>query len=309
MSISVREGEIKPFGKCVFISNERCEAAVTIDVGPRIISLKALGSNNLLVSDEGLSLKSTHPSIKEAYGKDAYYFFGGHRLWWTPERFPETYCPDDSPVEWKIEGDAVRFSVGAQPSGVSRSILLELDSDEAFLTLTQTVANTSGEPRRHAAWGITQCIPGGVAVVPQNTRDCSPLPNRLIAHWPYNSMGDGRFLTGDRYITLRQRVDAKKPFKFGMNNEAGWCGYIVDGYMLKKEFCFDTAACYPDYGCNFESYTDSAILEIEVLSEEKLLAPNESVTLRESWRVLKLIEPLPEPESDGFADAIDRAVN
>lgn len=308
MSVTFREGEFAPFGKCLFISNGSIEAAVTLDIGPRIISFKGLGGENIMYADTGLANKVVDPSIGAAYNKPTYYFYGGHRLWWTPERIPETYFPDDDPVKYTVSGSSVEFIPPEQPSGVQLSFVVTMDESEAKLTIAQKVTNTSNEARRHAAWGITQCRKGGIAVAPQNTRQCAPLPNRVFVHWPYNDMLDERFNPGERYITLCQ-TSKPRAFKYGMNNEAGWCGYVVGGQLLRKEFPFDAAEQYPDYGCNFESYTDATALEIESLSGEKLLEPGESVELTERWSLLALPEgELPAPTSEAFAEVIDAAI-
>lgn len=309
MAVNFREGNIAPFGKCLFISNDCCEAAVTLDIGPRIISFKGLGGENFMFNDTELRVTSNDPTIKEAYGKDVYHFFGGHRLWWTPERLPETYYPDEDPVACEISGNTVTLTPPPQPSGVQLTVAVTLDETQPMLTIAQKVTNISDETRAHAAWGITQCRPGGIAVAPQNTRQCAPLPNRVIVHWPYNDMQDERYIPGDKYITLRQ-ADIKRAFKYGMNNETGWCGYAVDGQMLYKTIAFDAKAGYPDYGCNFESYTDNNALEIESLSAEPMLAPGQSVTLDEVWRVLPLScgKDMPKPGTPEFDAVIDEAV-
>lgn len=309
MSVNFREGSYAPFGKCLFVSNACCEAALTLDIGPRIISFKGLDGENFMFNDTSLTVCSDHPSIKETYGKDRYLFYGGHRLWWTPERLPETYYPDEDPVAYEISGNTVTLTPPPQPSGVQLVIAVTLDESKPLLTIAQKVTNTSDEARRHAAWGITQCRAGGVAVAPQNTRQCSPLPNRAIVHWPYNDMLDERFVPGAKYITLRQ-APIPRSFKYGFNNEAGWCGYAIDGQMLYKAFGFDAEAAYPDYGCNFESYTDANALEIESLSAELELAPGQSVTLDEKWQILPLScgKSMPAPGTAEFDAVIDEAV-
>jgi len=311
MSVKIREGEFAPYGKCLYISNDCCEAAVTLDIGPRIISFKALGGESFMFTDADKPMTTDHPSIKASYGKDAYRFFGGHRLWWTPERLPETYFPDEDPVAYEVSGDTVTFTPPAQPSGVQLVVAVTMDADKPALTIAQKVINTSDETRRHAAWGITQCRAGGVCVAPQNTRECSPLANRMFVHWCYNDMLDKRFNPGAKYITLRQDTTADRAFKYGFNNEAGWCGYAIDGQLLYKEFGFDAEAVYPDYGCNFESYTNDVALEIESLSGELDLAPGAAVSLTETWTVLPLAcgKDMPAAASAEFDAAIDAAIS
>jgi len=307
MSVTVTTREFAPFGKCAVISNGDAEAVVTVELGPRIISFSALGGESFLFADTELRLTVDDPRIKETYGKELYHFYGGHRLWWTPERIPETYAPEDAPVDWEATDCGAIFR-SAHPTGMNYSIELKMADSGAHMDIVQTVTNASGKNFELAPWSITQCRAGGIAVVPQNTRQCAPLPNRAIVHWPYNDMLDKRFVPASRYITLRQDTTAASAFKFGMNDEAGWCGYLIDGQLLRKSFAFDEKAVYADYGCNFESYTDANALEIEALSALVTLADGESACLEESWDVIPYEGELPAVDSDAFADFIDSLV-
>ena len=184
MSITVKTGQFKPVGNCVIISNGDVEAIVSVDVGPRIISLRAFGGENFMYVDENLEFYSEHVSLTEAYGKDRYYFYGGHRMCITPECFPDTYYPDDEPVEWTQTEKGAIFTPSPRPSGLAYSIELRLADSGAELEVIHSVKNLSGENREFALWGITQMDKGGIGVTPQNDRQCAPLPNRVCVHWP-----------------------------------------------------------------------------------------------------------------------------
>lgn len=305
MSVSVTTREFAPFGSCAVVSNGDIEAVVTVDVGPRIIGFSALGGESFLFADTDLRVTVDDPSIKEMFGKELYHFYGGHRLWWTPERIPETYAPEDEPVEWNATDCGAVFHK-SHPIGMNYSIEIKMAESGTHMDIVQTVKNVSGSECSLAPWSITQCRGGGIAIAPQNTRQCAPLPNRTIVHWPYNDMLDARFVPAARYITLRQDSKATAPFKFGMNNEAGWCGYLLDGQLLRKSFAFDANAVYADYGCNFESYTDERALEVEALGALVTIADGESTVLAESWDVIPYDVELPPVDSDEFADFVDK---
>lgn len=309
MAVSIKLTELAPMGRCVEISNGDAQLLVTIDRGPRIISYKAFGGENFFFVDDTLTVCSDDKTIKEAYGKDKYLMLGGHRIWATPERLPDTYYPDDVPVEWEEIDNGARFTPPAQSNGIAYSISVQLDENGAGVKVTQTVTNNSHKDSWHTApWGITQVRKGGVAVVPQNTRDDSPLANRIIVYWPYADMNDDRFSVSSRYIKLRQDMGINRSFKFGCNNEAGWCGYAVAGQLFVKKFNFDANADYPDYGCNFESYTDANSLEVEALGGQIALAKGESVTLVENWDVLSAQQQFPNEKTEEFDDIIDSLV-
>lgn len=309
MAVSIKLTELVPMGRCVEISNGDAQLLVTIDRGPRIISYKAFGGENFFFVDDTLSVCSDDKTIKEAYGKDKYLMLGGHRIWATPERLPDTYYPDDVPVEWEEIENGARFTPPAQSNGIAYSISVQLEESGAGVKVTQTVTNNGHKESWYTApWGITQVRKGGVAVVPQNTRDDSPLANRIIVYWPYADMNDDRFSVSSRYIKLRQDMGINRSFKFGCNNETGWCGYAVAGQLFVKKFSFDANADYPDYGCNFESYTDANSLEVEALGGQMAIAKGESVTLVENWDVVCAHQQFPDEKTEEFDDIIDKLV-
>ncbi|MBE6752790.1 MAG: hypothetical protein E7559_00300 [Ruminococcaceae bacterium] len=313
MAVTITKGSIKPVGSCVIISNGFIEAAVSVEVGPRIISLRAGNGENLFYVDEEKGFFSVDESLKTSYGKDCYYFFGGHRLWTTPEVFPETYYPDEDPVEWEQTAQGAIFTPPVRPEGLAHKIELRFAEDSAAIEVIHTVTNRSEETRQLALWGITQMRKGGIGVTPQNDRQCAPLANRLMVHWPYNDLNDPRFRTSMKYVTLRQDIYGDGSFKYGINSEKGWGGYIYGRQMFVKRFAATPAQSiealpYPDYGCNFESYTDRRALEVEALSELLTLKPGECGQHVENWSVIELPGEVPAihtPEFDAYIDALN----
>ena len=98
MACEIKELEFENYGNCLSISNGAIEAIVTIDVGPRIIYFGFIGGENVLYTDLNREYCSADPSMLERYGENAQCFcYGGHRLWTSPERMPESYYPDNRP--------------------------------------------------------------------------------------------------------------------------------------------------------------------------------------------------------------------
>lgn len=309
MAVTVKETSFEPFGKCVEISNGDCRLLVTVDIGPRIISYEAFGGESFCFADKSMSVCSDDPRIKQAYGKDKYLMLGGHRVWSTPERLPDTYYPDDVPVAWEETAQGVKFTPPVQSNGIAYSVLVKLAESGAKVEITQTVENKNHMDEWYTApWGITQVRKGGVAIVPQNTRDDSPLANRVIVYWPYADMNDDRFTVSKRYIKLRQDINGNGSFKFGMNNESGWCAYASKNQLMIKSFGFDMKADYPDYGCNFESYTDPNSLEIESLGGQVLIKKGEKTSTTETWNIINAVRDFPSEKTEEFDDLIDSLV-
>lgn len=310
MAVKVTTCTFEPVGKCVAISNGDIEAIVSVEVGPRVISLRAFGGENIMYVDKNKEFFNEDPSIMENYGKKTYYFLGGHRLWTTPEVFPETYYPDDEPVAWEQTAQGAIFTPNAFPYGLQHKTELRMADTGAQIEVIHTVTNVGAETKEFALWGITQMEKGGIGVTPQNDRDCSPLANRLFVQWPYNDMNDARFHASMKYITLRQDVYGDGKFKYGINSEKGWGGYIRKGQMFVKHFAPTPEQSigslpWPDYGCNFESYTDRNALEVESLTQVYTVKPGESREMTEKWSVIQLPGEVPEVHTPAFDEFID----
>ena len=99
-------------------------------------------------------------------------------------------------------------------------------------------------------------------------------------------MGDKRFHMTNRYFTLRQDPDMKRPFKIGLNNASGWAMYCNLGYVLLMHHEIVRGGTYTDDGSNFETYTDANFLEMEALGEYKEVAPGEELCHWETFTVL-----------------------
>jgi hypothetical protein len=94
--ISIKEVPYKNFGKCLSISNEKLELLVTVDIGPRIIKCNLVGKENLMFND--VERKISH-DVSELFGEGKTWFiYGGHRIWLSPEKLPDTYYPDNEKV-------------------------------------------------------------------------------------------------------------------------------------------------------------------------------------------------------------------
>ena len=85
---------------CIRLTNGEVEIIVTTDVGPRILSYSFAGGDNVL----GL-----HPDAKIKSELGEYKLYGGHRLWIAPENMPNSYAPDDAPVEYFFDEGKIQF--------------------------------------------------------------------------------------------------------------------------------------------------------------------------------------------------------
>ena len=85
----------------------------------------------------------------------------------------------------------------------------------------------------------------------------------------------------------------------GLYNPAGWGAYFLNGTLFIKRAPVMPGAVYPDFGCNFEVFTNPDFLELESLGPKVQLAPGERIRHTESWT---LFEMSPEARTTrGFA--------
>lgn len=290
--VTVKEIEsYKSYGKCVSISNGKIEALVTVDIGPRIIFFGFKGGQNFMCNDrEGLGFENKD-NYEEFFGEGRKWeSFGGHRIWVSPESYPETYTPDDKPVKYEVtENGALFIPEEDVEVNFAKTLEIKMSEDDYTMQVDMAVKNTADMPRDYSVWSLSVCAAGGTMIIPMNTNDTGLLSNRIISVWPYTDMSDNRIYWGKKYVTVAQDVKAEEPIKLGFDLNCGTAYYVLGNEVFKKNYeTKHPEARYPDGGCSFETYTNETMLEFETLSELKTLNKGESNTLSEIWTVAKL---------------------
>jgi hypothetical protein len=253
----------------------------------RILGLTPAGKTNLLAD------MSDAASIPTPYGD--FRFFGGHRLWHSPEAMPRTYIPD-SPVTITELPDGVILESQTEPgTGIRKRIEIHLAFDGPSLVLTHTLINDGLWSVELAPWAITQFRLGGTVILPMpvgNADAAGLLPNRQISLWPYARINDPRLSLRDDFILFH--ADALLPsFKLGYFNPHGWLAYYVDGMLFRKTFNAQAHATYPDNNCNAEIYCNDQFIELESLGPLTKLEPGASVSHHEMWDIFEGLDSLP----------------
>ncbi len=67
---------------------------------------------------------------------------------------------------------------------------------------------------------------------------------------------------------------------------------------------FDEHARYPDLGCNFETFTNEEMLEVEALGPLVDLGPGASTSHTEHWQLFSEVTRPPDGDDDAIADWI-----
>ena len=263
----------------LYLANDHAEVIVTLDVGPRILSYKRPGAENVFKNyDDQLG----------SSGESDWKIRGGHRFWIAPEDEVVTYHLDNQPVDYRIEEftqEIVIDSLQIQAGQIMKSLAVTLADNDSHVTVRHTARNDGDEPIQIASWGLSVMKPGGIEIIPQPPLGEHPrdlLPNRGIVLWPYTDLSDARWHLGRDFFTLRQS-EGFPPTKLGLAHREKWVAYVIEDSIFIKTFEHVTGAVYPDGGCNFETFTNDEMLEIESLSPLAALAPGESVSHTENW--------------------------
>ncbi len=270
------------------ISNGTVELVVLADVGPRIIWYGFAGTDNILHevgADAGLS------------GGGEFRLYGGHRLWVSPE-LERTYFPDNRSVSFSEQGDVFRFTPlpedFAPGTNLQKELQVAMDPVGTRVTLTHKITNHAKESTELAPWTPTMMRPGGRAILslpPRVAMDKDHyLPVGPLSLWSFTDLADLRWRFGTEYIQLLQRINSRCRFSeqmTGIFNPAGWGAYFSHGTLFVKRARVIAGAAYPDFGCNFEIFTNPDFLELETLGPKVVLHSGEHTSHSETWELFK----------------------
>ena len=285
------------------LSNDFVEVIITLEVGPRIISYRPVQG------------RSVFKLVREQEGKskeDVWKIRGGHRLWTAPEDFGKEdslcYALDNSEVEHSIDNElAVRVSnLIEKPAKIRREMVVRLEKTSPRVTVEHRITNEGGMPLEIAPWALSVMAEGGYAVLsqpPQGTHPQDYLPNRSMAAWPFTDLSDERFCIGPRIICLRQTD--RPPFKIGLRHSEGWAAYLLDDHLFMKNVPFIEGESYPDFGSNFETFTNTEFLELETLGPLKRISAGETIVHNESWVVFSGVRLPDVKEDEAFLKALE----
>lgn len=283
------------------LSNGEAELIITLDVGPRILVYRALEPGK-----EGVNVFHVDPATVGKTGGEGWVSYGGHRLWVGPEDLTRTYAADNGPVQVEEKGPG---SVVLRPApethyGIQKQMTVTLAPKGTGVTIVHSITNVGKEPTDLAVWCLSVMAPGGTEVIPMPAGHPHPgaaanaksaedfAPDRKLVLWPFFDFTDPRWHFGSRFITLKQ--DPRRgPTKIGLAHKQGWVAYEVKGAVFIKRFKFEPGATYPDGGCNFETFTNQDMLEIESLGPMVNLKPGAEATHVEEWQLLPNIGALP----------------
>lgn len=260
------------------LANEHAELVISLDVGPRVLSYKTPRGENVF---------KNYPAQMGGKNEPEWMIRGGHRCWIAPEDETLTYVLDNQPVTHdlsSVENGVRLVNESTGDAKIRKEMTVRLAPDSSQVTVLHRATNEGDKPLEIATWGLSVMGQDGIEIIPQPPLGEHPrdlLPNRLMVIWPYTDMTDARYRFGWKYITLRQA--AGYPSKIGLAHKERWVAYLMRNTLFVKTFDYVEGARYPDNGCNFETFTNSEMIEIESLGPLTMLAPGESTGHAEQW--------------------------
>ena len=264
---------------CVRLRNKSIELLVTHSVGPRIIRLSFLGGENLLAELPDVALDC--PGKEEKMNA-----FGGHRLWHTPQVARRTQLPDNQPVAITEIENGLEVTQPTEPeTGIQKSMQIMLPDDSPTVVVDHRLKNEGMWAIETAPWAITELREGGVAILPQMTKNDDPdgvWPNRSLALWPFTDINSPHIRWGNRFIFVESNMQAGM-LKFGFPNPAGWLAYHVDDTLFVKHATYLPDAVYFDRGSSSHLFCMPGFIELETVARKTVIPPGETAVHRETW--------------------------
>lgn len=269
---------------CIRLTNNEVEIIVTAAVGPRILHYSFARGENVL----GL-----HPEAKVETAHGEFKPYGGHRLWIAPEQMPNSYAPDNSPVEYAFDesNNSIHLTQPLEPvTQTQKEMIVALEKAGSGVLVNHRITNCGAETISLAPWALTIMRGGGEALIPNEPfapySGETLLPVRNLSLWSYTDLSDSRWKFDRDFIRLRTDAETKEPQKIGVLNKQGWAAYKWKNLQFTKRFDYVENAVYPDMNSNTELYVAGDFIEVESLAPLTKLTPGESTEYVEQWELV-----------------------
>jgi len=173
-----------------------------------------------------------------------------------------------------------------------------LDETGSRVTVTHRIRNRDRRPTEVAPWTPTMMKAGGRAILPLPERAAMSKDHFQsvgpMTLWSFTDLADPRWIFGTEFIQLQQQSNPGGRFReqmTGIYNPAAWGAYYLDGILFIKRAPLIAGAAYPDFGCNFEVFTNPEFLELETLGPNVRLSPGEETVHTETWTLFRDVPP------------------
>lgn len=291
LSISVKEIYTEEFGHCVLLSDSNIQVMVTIDYGPRIVSVLNESGINPIYFERDPEYHRCH----------------GHKMRLIPDSTSGAFYCDNSPVMYSPLDDGVKFTqtISAPvPLEVSMDIVPE--NEGSSLMVVHSVLNKSKEAVKLSIQTETPLKKDGFIFIPQSNITEKDKPSRILTLWNDSKWTDNRLYIGNQYVTVHGSDDKAK-LKIGSNNTAGWCGYINGINSFIKRYIHNRNALYPYCHCSTYAAAKENYISMQTSSPFYRIEAGEIARLVENWIFPKsdyICTPTDEASIDNFINSV-----
>lgn len=307
MSLTVKEVTDDKHGHCALLENDGIEIMVTLDYGPRIVSVHRAGEPNLIYN-------SIIPDIGRSHG---------HKMRITLEKSTNAIYCDDQPVRYMPLSDGVSFrQTLTSPAQLELTMDIVFSTDIGSFMVVHSAMNKSLEDIKLSIYTETPFCNNGFVFIPQSNIRETDRPSRVLTMFDNAGWNDKRLFIGNQYVTVNgnyiETEDAgefklvdTEPYaprlKIGVNNTAGFCGYLCNGHALIKRYVHNRNALYPFNSCSAFATSNDGYLSIQNTGPFYIIGPGEAARHIESWIFAEYpekVRPRCEEEIDAFINNI-----
>ena len=269
----------KDMGRMLWLEQGEVQIGIALDYGIRVRHLSIKGMENLYYEQPS--------DLSDGFGTpDGWKLRGGHRLWITPE-CDESYYPDDVPVSYTLKENGVLIVQDTEPVLNIQKTLEITFQEDGTIHLVHNFYNRNDHPIDGASWGINSLDGSGKVWIDFTAGDSDYAPQRFVSLWGATNLSDPRLqILQSEIIAEHQAIDDY--FKIGVYCPGGKAILESKGQKLTMGFAVPPANTLPDNGCNFELYMAKTFLEMETLGSVTQIAPGESASHWETWKLERL---------------------
>ncbi len=273
------EENIHPeFGRSLYADNGVVQLIVPLEYGIRIGHFSYIGEENVFYVQP--------KEMMELCTEDGWRIRGGHRLWLAPEK-DDTYCPDNAPITYEIQGEEIVLTQGIDARlGVRKSIRISF-GEKASVHLIHRIENCGAEAITRSLWAVSVVASGGTEYIPLGQREGGMSHWHRISWWDHTYLGDER-ATYEKDMIKIQHLPIDKRYKIGVGHPAGPVQYVNKDVVFEKSYEFKENALYPDGDVSFETFFCQHMAEIESLSPLYTIAPGEGAEHKETWKLYRV---------------------
>ena len=267
-------------GNMLWLEEGDIQIGIALDYGIRVRHLSIKGMENLYYEQPA--------DFSDGFGSaDTWKLRGGHRLWLTPE-CDDSYYPDDAPVSYTLKENGVLIVQDVEPPlGIQKTLEITFKED-GTVYLMHNFYNRNDHPIRGASWAINSLDASGeIEFSYAGGKKGDFYPGTVVALWGQTSLADPRLTFYSDRIHAKY-LPISDYFKLGVYCPNGVATLESKGQKLTMGFAAPDIRTLPDQGCNFELYMHKMFLEMESLGPVTDIAPGESASHWETWKLEKI---------------------